>query len=704
MPGLRTPEEISRALDRVLHQVQKPARYTGGEWNSVAKDWDQIPYKLALAFPDIYELGMSNLGLMILYDIVNRQPDMLAERVYAPWVDMEAIMRREGIPLFSLETRHPLADFDIVGFSLPYEQLYTNVLNMLDLAGIPLRSADRTLEHPLIIAGGSATYNPEPMHAFIDAFVIGEGEEVLLELIRAYGEWKEAVHDQRSSSNRNDRHLRRELLRRLARIPGVYVPSFYKVSYHTDGTVAEVRPVEPEAQFPIVKRIVPVLPPPVTRFIVPYIDIVHNRAAIEIQRGCTRGCRFCQAGMVYRPVRERPLDEILAAVDEMVRSCGFEEVSFLSLSSSDYTHIGELVRRVVERYGDQKLSIGLPSLRIESFSVELMEMLEKGRRRSGFTFAPEAATDRLRDVINKPIATEVLLRVAEEVYSRGWTTIKLYFMIGHPTQTMEDVRAIADLSWKVMRIGRRIIGRKAKVRVGVSTLVPKPHTPFQWVPMADEETIRAQLDYLQRRLRGHGFHFNWNNPRETLMEAFLSRGDRRLADVIERAWQLGAKFDAWQDQFNDAAWMQAFAEHGLDPDWYARRERSVDEVLPWDHISVGVKKAFLIEEYRHALQGAVIDDCREHCFSCGILGQFKALRRQAPDEIWGCPALGQRKARQPVDIRPIPLYFNEEMSPELAATAGPRVPQRASRIRDGNQRPVFSDQHPEVSQVLSLSG
>ncbi|MCS7222025.1 MAG: TIGR03960 family B12-binding radical SAM protein [Anaerolineae bacterium] len=704
MPGLRTPEEISRTLDRVLHQVQKPARYIGGEWNSIVKDWDQTSYKIALAFPDIYELGMSNLGLMILYDIVNRQPDMLAERVYAPWVDMEAIMRREGIPLFSLETRHPLADFDIIGFSLPYEQLYTNVLNMLDLAGIPLRSADRTLEHPLIIAGGSATYNPEPMHAFIDAFVIGEGEEVLLELIRAYGEWKEAVRDQRFSSDDSDRYLRRELLRRLARIPGVYVPSFYEVSYHADGTVAEVRPVEPEAQFPIVKRIVPVLPPPVTRFIVPYIDIVHNRAAIEIQRGCTRGCRFCQAGMIYRPVRERPLDEILAAVDEMVRSCGFEEVSFLSLSSSDYTHIGELVRRVVERYGDQKLSIGLPSLRIESFSVELMEMLEKGRRRSGFTFAPEAATDRLRDVINKPIATEALLRVAEEVYSRGWTTIKLYFMIGHPTQTMEDVRAIADLSWKVMRIGRRILGGKAKVRVGVSTLVPKPHTPFQWVPMADEETIRAQLDYLQRRLCGRGFHFNWNNPRETLMEAFLSRGDRRLADVIERAWRLGAKFDAWQDQFNDAAWMQAFAEHGLDPDWYARRERSVDEVLPWDHISVGVKKEFLIEEYRHALQGAVIDDCREHCFSCGILGQFKDLRRQAADELWGCPALGRGKARQPVDIRPIPLYFNEEMSPELAATAGPRVPQRASRIRDSIQGPVFSDQHPEVSQALSLSG
>ncbi len=683
MSMLRTPEEITRALDRVLYQVQKPARYIGGEWNSVVKDWERTAYKIALAFPDIYELGMSNLGLAILYDIVNRQPDMLAERVYAPWTDMEAVMRREGIPLYSLETRHPLIDFDIVGFSLPYEQLYTNVLNMFDLAGIPIRSADRTLEHPLIIAGGSATYNPEPMHAFIDAFVIGEGEEVILDVIRAYGAWRSELEARRTEWAGLDREAREALLRRLALVPGVYVPAFYEVSYNPDGTIAEVRPTRPEAQFPVVKRIVPVLPPPVTRFVVPYIDVTHNRGAIEIHRGCTRGCRFCHAGVVYRPVRERPVDEILDAVEEIVRECGFEEISFLSLSSSDYTHIDELVRRFVERYRDRGVSIGLPSLRIESFSVELMDMLERGRRRSGFTFAPEAATDRLRDVINKPIATEALLRVAEEVYSRGWTTIKLYFMIGHPTQTMEDVKAIADLSWEVMRIGRRVIGGKAKVRVSVSTLVPKPHTPFQWIPMEGEETIRDQIAYLQKRLRGRGFHFNWNDPRETLMEAFLSRGDRRLADVIERAWRLGAKFDAWQDHFRDDAWMRAFAEHGLDPDWYARRERSIDETLPWDHISTGVKKAFLIEEYRHSLQGAVIDDCREHCFSCGILAQFRELRRRVPDEAWGCPPLGRGKRRQPVDVHPVPLYYNEEMSPDLAERAGPRVPQRAGRVLAG---------------------
>ena len=487
---LMSPKQITRSLDRVLHTVQKPARYTGGELNSVVKDWSDpaIRTRVALAFPDIYELGGSNLGLMILYDLLNKRRDVLAERAYCPWPDFETVMRRDGIPLYGLETRHPLAAFDIIGFSLPYEQLYTNVLTMLDLTGIPLRAAERTAAHPLVIAGGSGCYNPEPMSAFFDAMVIGEGEEAIFDVIDAFQSWRAAGTQEPGAL-----WARRDLWAGLARIPGVYAPQLYDVRYRQDGTVAAVTPNHPDASAEVLKRVVTVLPPPVTNFIVPFIDVVHNRAAIEIMRGCTRGCRFCQAGMIFRPVRERPVDEVLAAVNAMVETCGFEEVSFLSLSSSDYTYVEELVRRTLEQHGDRRLSIGLPSLRIESFSVDLMDLLEKGRRRPGFTFAPEAATDRLRDVINKPIPSKDLLRTAEEVYSRGWTSIKMYFMIGHPTQTLDDVQAIADLARQVLAVGQRIIGRKAKVRIGVSTLVPKPHTPFQWAPMEDEAVINAQI-------------------------------------------------------------------------------------------------------------------------------------------------------------------------------------------------------------------
>jgi radical SAM family uncharacterized protein len=646
---LDIPQQIAQALDRVLPYVQKPARYTGGEFNSVVKPWADTRYRLALVFPDIYDLGMSNLGLAILYDTVNRRPDMLAERAFIPWVDMIAAMRRAEIPLYSLESRRPLREFDVVGFSLPYEQLYTNVLTALDLAGIPLRARDRDDDAPLILAGGSAALNPEPMHAFFDAFFIGEGEDAITEILTA---WTDA---------RRQGLPRVERLKRLAMIEGIYVPAFYAPEYGEDGALVATRPLAEFASVApavVTKRIVPVLPPPPTRFIVPFIDIVHNRAAIEIQRGCTRGCRFCQAGMVYRPVRERPVAEIAAAVDEIVRQTGFEEIGLLSLSSSDYSAVGELVSELMARHGDKKLSVGLPSLRIETFSVDLMERLEKGRRRSGFTFAPEAATDRLRNVINKPIATEALLDVAREVYRRGWTTIKLYFMIGHPTQTLEDVEAIADLAHEVRKIGFSVLGKKSNVRVGVSTLAPKPHTPFQWLPVADEGTLREQIRLLERRLRGPGIEFSWNDPRETLLEAALSRGDRRLADVIRRAWELGAGFDGWGDQFNEAAWREAFAQHSLDPDWYARRERPTDEALPWDHIDAGVTKRFMAREYANALAEIPLDDCRRYpedsdreqgkCYACGILTQFREERRETDPDAWGCPPL--RSERAPVAL------------------------------------------------------
>ena len=622
---------LNEVLDRILPSVSKPARYTGGEWNSIRKDWDACQVRWALAFPDTYEIGMSNLGLAILYDLLNGQDAVLAERVYAPWVDMEQAMRAAGLPLFSLESRRPLAEFDVIGFSLPYEQLYTNLLNMLDLAGLPLLAAERDERHPLVIAGGGAVFNPEPLADFIDAFALGDGEDLVTDITDAIRQAK------RQGTSRE------ALLQQLAGIPGLYVPSLYEARYRQDGTLEEVLPTVPGAPLPVRKRIVAQLPPPVTRPVVPYLDTVHNRAAIEIQRGCTRGCRFCHAGMVYRPVRERSVDEVLEAVDAIIANAGYEEIALLSLSSSDYGCIETLVGELVARHGDRHLSISLPSLRIESVSVDLMDQLRATGRRSSFTFAPEAATERLRGVINKPIADESLLAVAEEVYSRGWKTIKLYFMIGHPTQTLDDVAAIVDLAKAVRAVGRRVLGRKAQVNVGVSTLVPKPHTPFQWVPLASEDEIRAQQDYLKEHLRGPGIKLNWNNYQETLLEAVLSRGDRRLGAAILRAWQLGARFDGWSDQFKVEAWRQAFRETGLEVGFYTRRTRSQDEVFPWDHIDAGVTKRYLLRDYQASLQGETRLDCRDQCYACGILTAFRDQQAGLPAGAWGCPPVAEKQ-------------------------------------------------------------
>ena len=616
------PEQIERILDRVLMQVEKPGRYVGGEYNSIVKDWDAIEVKVAFAFPDIYDLGMSNLGIMILYQQINNQPDMLAERVFSPWVDMEAIMRQQDIPLYSLETKHRIRDFDLLGISLPYEQLYTNALNLLDLADMPVRSEDRDETYPLVIAGGHACYNPEPMADFIDAFVIGEGEEIIVEVARTIQNMRGATRDTQ--------------LQAIARIQGMYVPRFYDVAYHRDGTVAEITPNTTEVPNRVLKRIVPVLPKPFTEFLVPNIDTVHNRAPIEIMRGCTRGCRFCHAGMVTRPVRERSVQEVVDAIGEIMQNTGFEEISLLSLSSSDYRDVHELVSAVHTTYSESGLSMSLPSLRIETASAELLSKLGDTRR-SGFTFAPEAATERMRNLINKYVPTEQVLQTARDVYAGGWRTIKFYFMIGHPDETIDDVWAIIDLCKAVLREGQKILGNKANVNVGVSTFIPKPHTPFQWVPQDTPEQVLEKQRILKDQIRGRGLHLRWNDIEGSEFEGFLSRGDRRMGQVVQRAWELGCKFDAWQDHHYHERWLQAFEEAGLDPKFYSHRQRGDDEIFPWEHIDVAVHKKFLLDDYLMSIKGETRVDCRDKCFACGILPKFTETRSQTAAAAWECP-------------------------------------------------------------------
>ena len=644
---MMNPEQIELKLDRILLKVQKPGRYVGGELNSIVKDWEKAKTKVAFVFPDIYDIGISNVGIKILYDQVNQREDALAERAYAPWTDMEELMREHGIPLYTLESKQPLACFDLIGFTLPYETLYTNTLNILDLAGIPVRSADRNESHPIIIAGGHSTTNPEPMHAFIDAFVIGEGEEVIHDVVDTIQKFKSSPSYKRS-----------ELLVALAQISGVYVPKFYETTYLEDGTVAHTLPTIPEAPKLVNKRIVAKLLPPPVKFIVPNIEVIHNRVSVEIMRGCTRGCRFCQAGMITRPVRERSVQEVVDAADAAVRSTGFEELALMSLSSSDYTHISELVDAISKRFEGRKLSVNLPSLRIESVSVDLMDKL-KQHRSAGFTLAPEAASERMRRIINKFIPDEDIINTTREIYSRGWTTIKLYFMIGHPSETVEDVQAIVDLCRRVIEEGRKVAGWKVKLHAGVSTFVPKPQTPFQWVSCDTKENILEKQALLKRQLlKDKSIRLSWTKPEDSLLEAWLSRGDRRMAEVIYTAWQNGAKFDAWDEAKKQEAWLPAFEAHGLDPAFYTHRQRRTDEVFPWEHITAAVRKNFLFQDFRQSLEGQIRVDCRLNCFACGILPTFANLRRENPGEGWKCP-----EVKSPVRVTSNQLSVISEQSP-----------------------------------------
>ncbi len=616
-------------LDPLLQGVSKPARYVGGEWNVIEHDWRERSVRWALIYPDLYDIGQSNGGLAILYDLLNRTPDTLAERCYTPWPDMADSLRAHGQPLFSLENRRSLRDFDALGFSLSYELTYTNILEMLDLSGIAIRSLDREDDDPIILAGGSGALVPEPLAPFIDAFVLGEAEDVILEI-------NQLLHERRTQGA-----SRLDLLRALARTPGVYVPRFYDWRYAADGTPAEIVTTDDAASIPVVKRFLQGLPPILTTPIVPYLQTVHDRAGIEIQRGCTQGCRFCQAGMIYRPLRERTPEEVVAGAKELFQNTGFDDLSLVSLSSTDHSQIKGIVRALRSEFGDD-IGISLPSTRVDSFSVDVA-LLCSPRKKHSMTFAPEAGSQRLRNAVSKVVDEQDLLDAARNAFEQGWTSIKLYFMVGLPTETMSDVEGIVDWAAQVKQIGRQIVGSRARVRVSTSNHVPKAHAPFQWARQETPAELEPKHQLLKQMTRRARLDLSWNDPQESILEGVLSRGDRRLAPVIETAWRNGARFDAWSEHFREGLWWDAMAQEGLDPAFYCHRDRDLWERFPWMHIASGVSEAFLRKEWQRTWNELTTADCRDGCNVCGMehaaqlcelkLGDLIAKKRAGADEL-----------------------------------------------------------------------
>ena len=602
--------------DEILLKISQPARYIGGEVNMVKKDPSKVAVRFAMCFPDVYEIGMSHLGIQILYDMFNRRDDVYCERVYSPWMDLDPIMQEQKIPLFAVESQDPIKNFDFLGITIQYEMCYTNILQVLELSQIPLHAEDRTEEDPIVIGGGPCTYNPEPIAPFFDLFYMGEGEVVYFDLIDRYKEIKA-----RGGS-------RKEFLEMAAQIPGIYVPGFYDVTYKEDGTIEAMTPNNPHAPQTVSKQLVmdmsdtwyPEKP------VVPYLRATQDRVVLEIMRGCIRGCRFCQAGMVYRPVRERSLEELKRLARTMLKSTGHEEISLSSLSSSDYTKLEGIVNFLIDEFDGKGVNVSLPSLRIDAFSLDVMSKVQDVKK-SSLTFAPEAGSQRLRNVINKGLTEENILNGSAEAFKGGWNRVKLYFMLGLPTETVEDMQGIAELSEKVAEVYYDTVPkeqRHGKVQVTASTsfFVPKPFTPFQWAPMCTKEQFLERASIVNHRMKEmlnkKSLRYNWHEADVTVLEGVLARGDRKVAAVIEEAYRKGAIYDSWSEYFNNDIWMKAFETCGVDIDFYTTRERSLDEVFPWDFIDAGVTKDFLKREWANAQAETVTPNCRMRCSGCGV--------------------------------------------------------------------------------------